>query len=86
MVFCTVAVLYYIVSNSAQDSIFTYILTNTSYFCLLIIAILMGKKWYLIVSFICILLCACWPFLYLLREMSIEVSPFRFSVYIIFKL
>ena len=36
------------------NSIFTYILTNTSYFCLLIIAILMGKKWYLIVSFICI--------------------------------
>ena len=54
MVFSTVTVLYYIVSNSAQDLTFTYILTNTSYFCLLIIAILMGKKWYLIVSFTCI--------------------------------
>lgn len=52
MMFSIVATSFYIPINGAKGFKFLHILTNTCY-CLLILTILLGMKWYLVVL-ICI--------------------------------
>ena len=52
--FSTVAVLFYGPTNSAQSFQVLLILANTCCYVFLIIAILVGVKWYLIVVLICV--------------------------------
>ena len=64
-----------------EDSNFSTSLRTLVIVCLLILAILVGVKYYLILlmsKMLSIFLCACWPFVY--YEMSIKIiHPFFFS-------